>query len=62
MVEPPLPMETTEDDESDKTRPVQYDGADGARSKNGALARREYDRLELEATWESQASAGAVGG
>ena len=54
-------METAEEGSSKKPRPAQFDGADGARSKHGALVRREYDILLLEATEGDHASVGATG-
>ena len=62
MAEPPATTETVEEDGSEGPRPAQSDSADGARSKNGALARREYDRLASEATEGGQANVGAAGG
>ena len=59
--EPPDTTETAEEDGSVGPRPRQSDGADGARSEHGVLARREYDLLTLEATGGSPANAGFSG-
>ena len=56
--EPPDMAETAEEDGSAGPRPRQSDSADGARSENGALARREYDLLASEATEGVPANAG----
>ena len=50
-----------ENDGGEMPRPVQSDGAYGARSKHGALACREYDILSSEATEGGHANAGGVG-
>ena len=42
-------------------QPRQSDGADGARSEHGALARRKYKKLASEATEGGQANAGTAG-
>ena len=55
-------METAEEDGGEEPRPVQSDGADGARSEHGALVRRKYDILASEATEGGHASAGAAVG
>ena len=59
--EPPVPMETAEDDGSVGPWQEQSDGVDGARSENGALARHEYNLLASEATEGGPANAGAAG-
>ena len=60
--EPPgAERETAADNGRTGARPQQSYGADGARSKHGALARRRYDLLELEATEGGRANAGANG-
>ena len=53
--------ETAEEDGSTGPWPQQSHGADGARSEHGALARREYDLLALEATKGGPANSGAAG-
>ena len=60
--EPTGTMETAEDDGSAGPRKEQSDGVNGARSKNSALARREYNILALKATEGGQAIAGTAGG
>ena len=62
MAELPETMETVEDNGSVVPQPSQSDCADGARSEHGALARREYSILALDATKGGQANAGAAGG
>ena len=52
--------EMVEDDGRAGTWPRQSHGADGARSKHGALARREYDLLASEATEGGPANVGAA--
>ena len=52
---------TVENDGSAGPRPRQSDGADGARSEHGALARREYDFLASEATEGGTDNVGATG-
>ena len=59
--EPPGTTKTAVDDGSAGPCPQQYDGADGARSENGALARHEYNLLALEATEGGPSNAGAAG-
>ena len=60
--EPPVPMETAEDDGSVVPWQEQSDGVDGARSENGALACRKYNILALEATEGGQVNVRAAGG
>ena len=55
-------METAEDNGSAGPRKEQSDGVDGTRSDHGAVTRRDYSRLALEATEGGQANAGASGG
>ena len=62
MSETPSTMEAAEDNVSKGAQPAQFDGADTARSKHGALARREYDNMALEASERGQASAGPAAG
>ena len=59
--EPPGTTETAMDDGSSGARLRQSNGADGARSKHGALACREYDLLASEAAEGGPANAGAAG-
>ena len=59
--EPPDTTETAEDGGSVGPRPRQYDGANGARSEHGELARHEYDLLSSEATEGGLANAGGAG-
>ena len=58
---PPGTMYMAEDNDSLGPWPRKSDGADGARSKHGALACRKYDLLASEATERLLANAGAVG-
>ena len=60
--EPPGTTEMAADYSSAGPRPRQFDGANGARSKRGAFARRKYDLLVSEATEGGQANTGAAGG
>ena len=53
-------METAAGDDSKGNRLEHFDGADGARTKNGMHPLREYDNVALEATDRGQASAGAA--
>ena len=59
--EPPGMTETAEDNGSTGARQRKYDGADGARSEHGALARRAYDLLASEAMEGCPDNAGAAG-
>ena len=59
--EPPDMIETAEDGGSAWPRTRQSDGTDGARSKQGALARHKYNILKLEETEGGPANAGGVG-
>ena len=56
--EPPATMETVQEDGREGPQPAQ---SDGVRSKHGALARLEYDRLASEATEGGQANTGVAG-
>ena len=60
--EPPNTTETAEEDGSAGTWPRQSDGANGARSEHGALARCEYNLLASEATEGGPDNSGAAGG
>ena len=60
MAEPPVPMETTEEDDSVGPWQEQSDGVDDSRSEHGTLARREYDILESDVAEGVQANAGAA--
>ena len=56
--EPPNTTKTEEEYGSTGPRLRQSDGADGARFEHGALARREYNLLSLEATKGGPTNAG----
>ena len=53
--------EAAEENGSAGPRQEHSNGADGSRSKHGALARRKYNILALEATEGGQANTGAAG-
>ena len=57
---PSAEMETAAGDDSEGTRPEHFDGADGARTKNGMHPHREYNNVASEATERGQSSAGAA--
>ena len=59
--EAPDTTETAEEDGSAGPQPWQSDGADGARSEQGALVLHKYNLLSLEATEGGPANAGASG-
>ena len=55
-------METAAGDGGEGPRPEHFDGADGARTKNGMHPRRKYDNVASEAMERGQASSGAAAG
>ena len=55
-------METATGDGGEGPRPEHFDGADGARTKNGMHLPHEYNRLASEAMERGQATTGAAAG
>ena len=58
----PDTTETVEEDGSTGLQPRQFEGANGARSEHGTLARHKYDLLPSEETEGGPSNAGADGG
>ena len=59
---PSATIETAAGDGGEGPRPEHFDGADGARTKNGMHPRREYDNVVSEATERGQARARVAAG